>query len=101
MNNDDKKIIKLILYLCIFGAFCKVGFDVHTYLSIYKTVDDIQDILFMLLAAIVILVSFCFIAITILKSREKKKDIEKTKNKLNRLESKMKSTATKKRNNRR
>lgn len=102
MNKDDKKIIKLLLYLIIFGAFCKVGFDVHTYLSVYNALDTIKELLILVILAIIIFIAFCYIVVTIFRNRDKKKYIRDTKSKISRLESKMKSTSEfKKKNNQR
>ena len=97
MNKEDKKIFKLILQLLIFGAFCKVGFNIHSYLSIKDTLDTTRDILLLVILIVILIVLITTIGMAILKIKNRKKYIEETKRKLNNLENKMKSTSNKKR----
>lgn len=99
MDKNDKRILKLIVQLLIFGAFCKVGFNIHSYLSIKDTLDTAKDILLLVILVIILIILFITVVVAILKIDNKKKDIENTKRKINRLESKMKSTTNKKNRN--
>ena len=73
MSENDKKIIKGIVSLLVLGAFCKLGFDVNTYLSIQDTVEDAKTVLILFIVAAVLLIVICVVAFKI----KKEKDIAK------------------------
>lgn len=99
MNKDDKKIAIGVLKLLLFGAFCKVGFDIHTYLSIEDTMDNLKLVLLLVIAALLLVIIVVMIVLSVSKQKRIDKARRDNKRKVNALENQMMSTSNNMRRN--